>query len=358
MLGSVRGVDRPVCPSPDLGLTWRPLTPADVPAWLGLQGAIEAADGATEHFDADDLLEELTVGSHKNAERDSLVGLDADGVPRAFGLNDLLPGDSLRRAYLFGGVHPQWRGRGIGRELLRWQRDQSRWAWSQQEREGTGDPLPWRVLVSHPERLEANSALARRLGFEPVRWFHDMVRELTTEGAPAVPEVEVPAPLRLTAWTAELDEAVRLAHNEAFAGHWGSQPRTAEAWQQFGIGHKNARRDWSFVVLDPSLEEDGHPAVAAYTLSNAYTQDWQAQGYTQGWTGLLGVRPRWRGRRLAPALLAAALRAFAADGMAKAGLDVDTGNASGALRLYEGMGYRVEHTSVTWAVEGAGPADR
>ncbi len=348
-------MDRPAYPSSELGLTWRPLTPQDVPAWFGLQQAIEEADDATERYDEDDLLEELTVGSHKDPERDSVVGLDADGVPRAFGFNDLLPGESLRRAFLFGGVHPQWRGRGIGRELLRWQRDQSRWALAQQE-QASADPVPWRVVVSHPERLEANSALARRLGFEPVRWFHDMVRELTTEGAPPVPDVEVPAPLRLAPWTEELDEAVRLAHNEAFAGHWGSQPRTAEAWQQFGIGHRQARRDWSFVVLDPTREEHGQPAVAAYTLSNAYTQDWEAQGFTQGWTGLVGVRPGWRGRRLAPALLAAAMRAFAAEGMDKAGLDVDTGNASGALRLYEGMGYRVHHTSVMWAVEGAGSA--
>lgn len=348
-------MDRPAYPSADLGLSWRPLTPDDVPAWAQLQKAIETADDAPERYEADDLLEELTVGSHKDPSRDSVVGIDADATPRAFGLNDLLPGDSLRRAFLFGGVHPQWRGRGVGRELLRWQRDQSRWAWAQQEHHGA-EPLPWRVVTSHPERLVANSALARRLGFEPVRWFHDMVRELTTEGAPPVPEIEVPAPLRLAAWTADLDEAVRLAHNEAFAGHWGSQPRTVEAWQQFGIGHRNTRRDWSFVVVDPTREQGGRPAVAAYTLSNAYTQDWEAQGFTQGWTGLLGVRPPWRGRRLAPALLAAALRAFAAAGMHKAGLDVDTGNASGALRLYEGMGYRVEHTSVMWAVEGSGSA--
>ncbi len=347
-------MDRPALPPPALGLTWRPLTPDDVPAWHGLQQAIEVADDATERYDTDDLLEELTVGSHKDPALDSLVGLDADGVPRAFGHNNLLPGESLRRAYLWGGVHPQWRGRGIGRELLRWQADQARWAWAQQERDGAPS-TPWRLVVSHPERLTANNALARRLGFTAVRWFHDMVRELTTEGAPSVPELAVEEPLVLVPWTADLDEAVRLAHNEAFAGHWGSQPRDEEAWQQWGIGHKNARRDWSFVVLDPTREEDGHPAVAAYTLSNAYTQDWAAQGYTQGWTGLLGVRPDWRGRRLAPALLAAAMRAFAADGMQKAGLDVDTGNASGALRLYEGMGYRVEHTSVTWAVDGDGP---
>jgi len=61
-------------------------------------------------------------------------------------------------------------------------------------------------------------------------------------------------------------------------------------------------------------------------------------------------------RPWAPALLAAALRAFARDGMDKAGLDVDTGNASGALRLYERMGYTVEHTSVTCTIDGEGAA--
>lgn len=343
-------------PAPDLGLTWRPLTAEDVPAWLVLQQAIEVADAANERFDADDLLEELTVGSYKVPARDSLVGLDANAMMRAFGVNNLLPGDSLRRAYLFGGVDPAWRRRGIGRELLRWQHEQSRRAWAQDETGPVEELRPWRVMVNHPQRLEANNALAAALGFEQLRLFHDMVRELTTPGAPAVPEIAVEPPLVLAPWPAELDEAVRLAHNEAFAGHWGSQPRDPEAWRQWGIGHKDARRDWSFVVLDTSREEHGHPAVAAYTLSNAYTQDWEPQGFTQGWTGLLGVRPDWRGKRLAPALLAAALTAFAAAGMQKAGLDVDTGNLSGALRLYEGMGYRVEHTSATWAVEGTGSA--
>ena len=37
--------------------------------------------------------------------------------------------------------------------------------------------------------------------------------------------------------------------------------------------------------------------------------------------------------------------------MEAAGLVVDTGNASGALALYTGMGFGVEHTSVSWALE-------
>ncbi len=215
-----------------------------------------------------------------------------------------------------------------------------------------GPPLPWRLLVSHPERLSANHAVVLAAGFTPVRWFHDMLRELTTPDAPPVPDVAVPQPLRVVPLTQDLDEAVRLAHNAAFAGHWGSQPRDADAWQLWTVGHRTFRRDWSFAVVDPRMiSAEGVPEVVAYTTSHAYPQDWQAQGYTQGWTALLGVRPGSRGQAMAPALLAAALRAFARDGMDKAGLDVDTGNASGALRLYERMGYAVEHTSVTCTID-------
>ena len=38
--------------------------------------------------------------------------------------------------------------------------------------------------------------------------------------------------IRIVPWSDELDEAVRLAHNEAFADHWGSEPRTAQEWTQ------------------------------------------------------------------------------------------------------------------------------
>ena len=66
---------------------------------------------------------------------------------------------------------------------------------------------------------------------------------------------------------------------------------------------------------------------------------------------LIGVRPKWRGRRLAAALLAENMRCLEAAGIDAGGLEVDTGNASGALDLYLGMGYSVEHTSVAWALE-------
>lgn len=341
-------------PAPNLGLTWKPITLDDIDDWLVLVQAIEAADRPSERYDRDDLVEELTEGSHRDPARHTLLGRDTGGVARAFGHLNPLPGALLHRVHLWGGVHPQCRGRGIGRELLRWQTERANElvAEKQQSAGPAAQPLPWRIAVSHQERLTDRNALCEAAGYTAIRWFHDMVRPLTGPGATPVPELVVPGGLEVAPWTGELDEAVRRAHNESFAGHWGSQPRSEEAWHNWTVGHRTFRRHWSHLVLDRTVQDaDGLPEVAGYVVSHTYPQDWEAQGYSLGWIALLGVRPGWRSRGLAPALLAAAMRSYAAEGIEAAGLDVDTGNTSGALDLYTGMGFRVEHTSVAWALE-------
>ncbi len=54
---------------------------------------------------------------------------------------------------------------------------------------------------------------------------------------------------------------------------------------------------------------------------------------------------------MAQALLADAMRRFAAAGMDKASLDVDSENPTGALALYTKMGYVAVNTSMAWDKE-------
>ena len=96
---------------------------------------------------------------------------------------------------------------------------------------------------------------------------------------------------------------------------------------------------------------DGAPLVVGYQLASRYDADFAVRGYSFGYTDIVGVRRGYRGRRIAVALLAAAMRTFRDDGMEYAVLDVDTGNPTGAYGLYARLGYTKVHVSAAWAID-------
>ncbi|MBC3761768.1 GNAT family N-acetyltransferase [Quadrisphaera sp. RL12-1S] len=336
---STTDLPEPVTP----GVTWRPLREDDLPRWHELTRAVEAADQPAERYTEDDLRDELLAGSWKDPAHRSLAAQDDDGRLLAFGLVDVRPGDvSTVRASLWGGVHPEHRGRGLGRQLLAWQ-----CAVGRQLIAAAPGSAPGELVLHSDERLADRTALARAAGFEVRRYHLVMRRLLTGPDAAPLPEVQLPEGLRLVRWSPELDERVRLAHNEAFADHRGSEPRSSEDWSRWVSGHRDARTDWSFVALADAVDGADGPEVAGYTIAFAFEQDW-VDGLKEGWTGLLGTRRAHRRRGVGAALLAASLRAFAEAGMDAAGLDVDRENPSGALGLYERLGYAPHQVEVVW----------
>jgi ribosomal protein S18 acetylase RimI-like enzyme len=62
----------------------------------------------------------------------------------------------------------------------------------------------------------------------------------------------------------------------------------------------------------------------------------------RGWTENISVRRPWRRQGLARALLTRSLQMFKDMGMDHAALGVDTQNLSGALDLYQSVGFQVE----------------
>jgi len=80
-------------------------------------------------------------------------------------------------------------------------------------------------------------------------------------------------------------------------------------------------------------------------------EDFERQGYRSSYLQLIAVTRPWRRRGVAPAMMARALRASAADGLEVVTLDVDSQNPSGALSLYEGMGFRVVDRDQTHQLE-------
>jgi ribosomal protein S18 acetylase RimI-like enzyme len=79
-----------------------------------------------------------------------------------------------------------------------------------------------------------------------------------------------------------------------------------------------------------------------------YPAENKTLGQRRGWLDHVSVRRPWRRRGLASALIAESLRAIADAGMTDAALGVDAENPTGALRVYESLGFRPTRTGVSY----------
>ncbi|SKB58132.1 Ribosomal protein S18 acetylase RimI [Arthrobacter sp. 31Cvi3.1E] len=322
-------------PDPEVtGLQWRPASMADLDGWAGLIARTAAVEQPVWYEKRGDLVH-ILQSSKNPPQANTLLGMDAKGVPRAYGRITKNPGGD--KATGMACVDPEWQQRGIGSAVLLWQEEQTR---SRFEADAAaGHPVtPPRLRVQTEEKHEHQAKLLMGHGYGAVRWFNEMHRPL----AGRIPDAPLPAGLELRTLDSSLFEEVRLAHNDAFRDHWGSEPRDEESWR-FTIEEPTGRHDLSAVVIDSSTG-----AVAGYQLTSHDPQSAVERGFKEGYTELLGVRRSYRGRGIAQALLADAMRRYALAGMDIASLDVDSANPTGALQLYLGMGYAPVNRSMTW----------
>jgi ribosomal protein S18 acetylase RimI-like enzyme len=139
------------------------------------------------------------------------------------------------------------------------------------------------------------------------------------------------------------ERTVYEAMEEAFADHWGFVSFPYDEWRAWMLDREEA---------DPTLwrlvwEGDEVAAAALNSVKEG-----------EGWVNVLGVRRPWRRRGLGLALLHESFGEFRRRGLAKAMLGVDSENPTGATRLYERAGMRVERIADTFEKvlrEGADP---
>ncbi|MFB9313997.1 GNAT family N-acetyltransferase [Nocardioides plantarum] len=311
------------------GLTWRPLGRDDLPEVAALYAECETYDANPERQSLADL-EEYWDSPRSRPDEDTLLGRDEAGAAVAVAWSGCNRAVTERRGvHLGGAVRPDRRGQGIGRAVLRWQLAHGL-AWDAASREDDYGPLVLRLYA--PTGQDDVRDLATRHGLVVERFFFELSRRLDdidpgTSG-PVVPGV------RLVGWDPTRGPELHRFVDLAFRDHWGHVDRTEEMWAEH-VGSHAFRADWSVLALD---EETG--AVVGSAINCAWEQDWAVQGYTEGYTDELAVAASHRGRRIGSALLAESMRRFAAAGLDAAGLGVDADNASGALHLYEALGYR------------------
>ena len=325
--------DEPRTPVVDAGLVWRPLVPEDNDALVALLAVIEAHDDPPYRTTAEESAETFDpvadgIGSAMT------IGVDADGVPRAYGIVRVRAGGPHDRALCDGGVHPRWRGLGIGTALLEWEVASAR----QIVRAAGHDDAE--AVIHVEDGVDGLRDMLVRAGFTQTRWYTEMRRDLRT----AVPQITPHGNITVEPWTPELDDAVRRAHNDAFADDRAGEQHTPETWSQ---GRTFFAPSWSFVALDRSSDR---ARVAGYLISGRYEGDWEAQGWTEGYTEMLGVRREWRGMRVATGLLTTAMLAYAADGMAYAGLGVEMATPEDDFGLFGQLGYEPTRGSAVYTL--------
>ena len=316
------------------GLTVRPMSGDDAPAVAAVLTAAEPVDDTGEYPDATDVTD-WWANWNAELERDGVAVCDASGLLVAYATVTAAP--TFREAYaiyLEGRVRPDHRGKGVGRALVSWLLE--RGAELHVERQ---PGVPGRLVVSVPEKMTSLEGLVRRADLRPERWYRDMERPLTD-----LPPVQAPPGVELVPYTPDRDDEVRRAHNAAFVEHHGSSERDPGTWRSLFTGQRAFRPDLSVLAV-------GDGVLLGYLLTYVYEADTLATGERRADFGQIGVLPQARGRGIASAVIAAALHAAAANDCQSAGLQVDSDNVTGALRLYEKLGFTTSRTRVSWSVD-------
>jgi mycothiol synthase len=312
--------DIQVAGAPEIaGLRFRKLRDAvEYGALAEVLNAGRAADGIEQYETAESI--EAEVGSSPKP----LIA-EVDGVVIGWSRIVWLPMDDSSMLYMMGGhMRPEWRRKGIGRAMMRFNERELReaaaghpvetakafgsFAWeSEQERT--------RLLISEGYQAISNEVFMVRADLENL------------------PEVSLPAGIEIRPVQPEHMRAIFEADNEAMADDSLHSPQDEEDYHRF-LTHPMNRSDLWAVAWDGDQ-------VVGQVRSFINEAENAQYGRRRGYTEDISVRRPWRRKGIAKALIAHSFRTLKAQGMTEAALGTDQDNPRNTLALYESMGFRV-----------------
>lgn len=259
-------------------------------------------------------------------QRDVRLIFAADGQPVAF-VECWLNQEPPVHPWIFGCVHPDHWGRGIGSHIVRWAEDHARLALEKCAPD---------LRVAPRSGAEAHNknglALFEGLGWKFIRSYYRMITDL--DSPPEVPAL--PEGITLRPYDPETElEAVYQTFVDSFRDHFGFLvPPYEKGLAEF---KHNLVKDPGYDPRFWFVALDGNKYAGICICRRE-----DPKNPKSGWVNELGVRRAWRKKGLGYALLKQSFAAFYADGKKHAGLGVDASSLTGALRLYERAGMRVQ----------------
>jgi mycothiol synthase len=268
-----------------------------------------------------------------NCDKDrDLFIVDVDGSMIGYGRTwwfDESDGSRVHEVICF--LHPNWRRRGIGRAML--DALEERAADVAREHPSAGPSL----LQAGDEGEEGAEALINGAGYTPIRHGYAMVRP----NLDPVPDASLPDGLEIRPVRVEDLRAIWDADQDAFRDAWGYREATERDYQLFLTEPLNQDRELWRIAWDGDQ-------VAGQVRGFINVDENQRFGQKRGWVENISVRRPWRKRGLARALINETIAALRERGMTEGALDVDTQNVTGALQLYESVGFRPVRKSTTY----------
>jgi mycothiol synthase len=276
----------------------------------------------------------------RDLARRSVVVFAPDGTLAAS--VDVVSDPPFTEPTVYGDVAKAHRGRGLGTAMI---------AIADRIAHGVVTAAPpdaqpvlrWTTAVTNHDA----ASLLQRHGFVSVRQIWLMRIELAdapVEAPTWPPEISV-----RTFDRAQDERAVYDAFVEGFADHWGDEESSFESFVHRAIDAAGGQYDPSLWLLAMAGDE-----IAGLAICEPTMQADAASGYVDS----LAVRPGFRRRGIARALLLQAFDEFRRRGNPRVALHVDASNPTGARRLYEGVGMTALPREQIWErpLEGDGRA--
>jgi mycothiol synthase len=228
-------------------------------------------------------------------------------------------------------LSPAWRRRGIGTAMMA--------AIEERAIEALGEhPASGQALFQGSVEGDPGAdALFTGRGYDAVRFGYAMVRP----NLDPVSEASLPDGLEIRPVREEDLRPIWDAAVEAFRDAWGFREPGENEYERFTSDPIESDRTLWRVAWDGD-------EVAGQVRGFINHDENERFGQKRGWVENISVRRPWRRRGLARALIASTIDALRDRGMTEAALGVDTQNVTGALRLYESVGFRPVSRSTTY----------
>lgn len=307
----------------------------DLPSLVGLINEADAFDKLERSTTLEELEHEMSFPTD-SPETDCFLAWTGD---RLVGYTNMyVPKGDPRRdketaMWCWGVVHPEWRRRGLGRRLLEA-------AYRRGEEYLDEIEVPTVHFHCNTRDVEEDrKALFEGLGMKPVRYSVNLIRPVNGN----LPPVLVPDGYRLRTFEPEHDaEAAWKVDNAAFRDHWGhTESELADFLHWLEVPHMRPEL-WLLA------EEEATSEVVGLGL-NIIDPDWIEQtGRREGYVNTLAVLREHRKQGLGTALISKSLHALHDAGMEAVHLHADSENLTGAMRLYERVGFKVRKRYIAY----------